>query len=247
MITAVLFDLDDTLFPQRSWLDGAWDAVSKAAEPFGVDPVGLRASLGAIAAEGSARGRIIDRALAAVGAENVPVPPLLTAFRVHRPAVLTPYPGTAAALARLRSIVPIGLVTDGEVDGQLAKLAALGLADAFDAIVLSDTFGREFRKPNPRPFLAGLERLGVGPAEAVFIGDHPGKDVVGSTSVGMRAIRVLSGEYAGLRPADQAWMVADHVVEAIDLVCRSERWPPASGSPDRPLPPPQPTAGGAVS
>lgn len=244
MIAAVLFDLDDTLFPQASWLAGAWDAVSMAAEPFGVDPPQLRAHLGAIAAEGSARGRIIDRALVAVGADHVPVPPLLAAFRAHRPSVLPPYPGVAAALARLRSVVPIGLVTDGDVDGQMAKLAALGLFDTFDAVVLSDTFGREFRKPNPRPFQAGLEQLGIDPAEAVFIGDHPEKDVVGSTSVGMRAIRVLTGEYSHLRPAEQCWMVAEHVVEAIDLLWRSERWP---ASPGRALARPAPTAGGATS
>jgi hypothetical protein len=40
--------------------------------------------------------------------------------------------------------------------------------------------------------------LGVGPHEALFVGDRPDKDVAGAAAAGMRSIRVLTGEYAGL-------------------------------------------------
>ena len=46
----------------------------------------------------------------------------------------------------LEGFVPIAVVTDGDPTSQLAKLAALGLADAFDAVVISDVFGRAYRK-----------------------------------------------------------------------------------------------------
>jgi putative hydrolase of the HAD superfamily len=198
VIRAVLFDLDDTLYDQQAWLAGAWQAVAMAAAAFGVAPAELAAVLREIAAEGSDRGRIIDRALERVGWAGVPVGPLVQAFRSHAPQRLPAYPGVPAALARLRARCPVGLVTDGDPGIQRAKLRALGLCDAFDVVVLSDEFGRQHRKPHPAPFQAALAALAVDPREALFVGDRPDKDVAGAAAADMACIRVLSGEYAGL-------------------------------------------------
>lgn len=43
------------------------------------------------------------------------------------------------------------------------------LGDAVDAVVGRDTV--ETRKPDPEPLLATVDRLGVSPAEALFVGD----------------------------------------------------------------------------
>jgi len=116
VIAAVLFDLDDTLFPQEAWLAGAWRAVAQtaAARDNGVDEEAFHRALIDVAAEGSDRGRIIDRALAAVGAGDVEVAPLVAAFKAHRPFQLDPYPEAALALLRLHRRARLGLVTDGE-------------------------------------------------------------------------------------------------------------------------------------
>jgi putative hydrolase of the HAD superfamily len=218
MIRAVLFDLDDTLYPQAAFLDAAWTAVAKAAAPYGVAPPLLHAALTAVASEGSDRGRIIDRALSVIDADWVPVDPLLAAFRACSPAQLSPYPGVPQALAWLRSHVLIGLVTDGEVRGQRAKLRALGLEDAFDAIVYSDDLGRALRKPHPAPFRHVLVGLGVPADAAVMIGDRPDKDVAGAAAAGLPAIRVRTGEYAD-RPDEPApWRSVTDVVAAIALL-----------------------------
>jgi len=201
LIRAVLFDLDDTLYDQRAWLAWAWETVAGAATAYGVPPGELAAALGEIAAEGSDRGRIIDRALERVGWAGVPVEPLVRAFRSHAPGRLSCFPGVPAALAQLRARCPIGLVTDGDPGIQRAKLAALGLGDAFDVVVLSDELGRHYRKSHPAPFQAALGALGVGPGEALFVGDRPDKDVAGAAAAGVACIRVLTGEYAGLPDA----------------------------------------------
>ena len=113
----------------------------------------------------------------------------------------------------------MGCVSDGDPDIQRAKLAALGLADAFDVIVLSDEIGRQFRKPHPVPFLMALHALGVVATDAVHIGDRPDKDVTGPHRLGMRAVRVLTGEYAaapdGAAPADLTFADASRAMEAI--------------------------------
>jgi putative hydrolase of the HAD superfamily len=213
---AVLFDLDDTLYEQTTWLSGAWDAVVAVAKPYGVEHRALRAALHDICAEGSDRDAIIDRALARVGRSDLAVAPLLAAYRAHAPERLTPYPGVVAALEALAPQMALGLVSDGDLTIQRNKLHALGLESRFDIVVFSDELGREYRKPNPAPLLAALVGLGVDASAAVYIGDRPDHDVAAANAAGMRAIRVRTGEYAD-RPDDpQAWATAPDVVSAID-------------------------------
>jgi putative hydrolase of the HAD superfamily len=207
-IDAVLFDLDDTLFDQCLWLQGAWRAVTAAAaDQHGVDAVRLLGALLAVAAEGSDGGRIIDRALARMGVTGIPVAPLIEAFSAHRPPTLPPFPGIGLALWRLRAMVPLALVTDGDPGIQRSKLDALGLGDVFAAVVFSDELapGRAARKPNATPFLHAASLLGVSPEAAVFVGDRPDKDVVGARAAGMRAVRVRTGEYKHAESTEAPW------------------------------------------
>lgn len=197
MIEAVFFDLDDTLFPQSAWLAGAWDAVV-AARPPGTPRTALIDALDEIAAEGTDRGRIIDRALERVGLLTC-VAPLVEAFRRHRPATLLPYAGVSEALRELGRLVPLALVTDGDPPTQEAKLDALGLTSMFQTVVVSDRFGRRQRKPCPTPFLAAAVTLGVMPETCVHVGDRPDKDVAGAVAAGLAgAVRVRTGEYAAV-------------------------------------------------
>jgi len=214
LVTTVCFDLDDTLYPQSEWLRGAWAAVARRAALDGVEPRSLEAALAEIAAQGSDRGGIIDRALARVGAADVDVAPLVEAFRAHRPSALAPYPGTRDALVEIASRVPLGLISDGDPVIQRNKLGALGLDDLFSVCVWSDEHGRRHRKPDPLPFRIALERLGCDATDAVYVGDRPEKDVAGAVGAGMRAIRVQAGEWASQPDDDRAWASVTTVVAA---------------------------------
>lgn len=234
MIRAVLFDLDDTLYPQASFLDAAWAAVAAVAAPYGIDPAALHAALTDVASEGSDRGGIIDRALARIDAGKVPVEQLLAAFRTCAPARLSPFPGVREALSALRHRALTGLVTDGEVNGQRAKLHALRLEEAFDVVVYSDDLGRARRKPHPAPFQHALAELGVPAAAAVMIGDRPDKDVAGAAAVGLRAIRVRTGEYAERPDKPAPWRSVSDAVAAIELLQPALAPWPAPGPTGRP-------------
>ena len=219
MIAAVLFDLDDTLYDQRQWLDGAWKAVAGRAAEWGVaDPVALEAALRAAAADGTDRGGIIDNALVAVQARGVPVAPLVAAFRAHEPTRLDPYPGVAAALLSLARRVPLGLISDGDPIVQRGKLTALDLGAYFTTVVFSDEYGRAHRKPDRLPFQVALGALGVDPGDAVYVGDRPAKDVAGPAAVGMPAIRVRTGEWRDEPDDARAWACVDTVLDAIDVL-----------------------------
>ena len=216
MISAALFDLDDTLYPQAPWLAGAWAAVAARGATLGVPEADLLAALHEVAAVGTDRGRIVDRALERCGCPNVAVAPLLDAFRGHEPPALDCYPDVADALRALSTLVPVGIVTDGDPVIQRAKVRALGLD--VDVVICSDDDGRAHRKPDPLPFYRALDALGVDASRAVFVGDRPDKDVAGAIAAGIRTVRVRTGEYES-RPDEPApWRSVATAADAIRML-----------------------------
>jgi putative hydrolase of the HAD superfamily len=216
VISAVLFDLDDTLYPQAAWLEGAWAAVAARGATLGISEADLLAALHAVATLGTDRGRIIDRALERCGFADVAVAPLVEAFRDHAPAVLDCYPGVVDELRALAVLVPVGIVTDGDPSIQRAKVRALSVD--VDVVVCSDENGCEHRKPDPLPFFNALDALGLDAGGVVFVGDRPDKDVAGAIAAGMRAVRVRTGEYAS-RPDEPApWRSVATAVDAMRLL-----------------------------
>jgi FMN phosphatase YigB (HAD superfamily) len=65
----------------------------------------------------------------------------------------------------------------------LGVLEREGIADLFEAILVSDEVG--WRKPKPVIFETALGRLGVGASEGLFVGDRIDIDVAGAQGVGM--------------------------------------------------------------
>jgi FMN phosphatase YigB (HAD superfamily) len=68
----------------------------------------------------------------------------------------------------------------------LRELKRFGLYPYLDAHFFSSEVG--LRKPHPRIFQLALEKLGVDPSEAVFVGDRLKEDVGGAQNVGMKGI-----------------------------------------------------------
>jgi len=61
-----------------------------------------------------------------------------------------------------------------------------GVIDLFATVVVSDEVG--WRKPKPAIFEEALRQLGVGSAQALFVGDRPDIDVVGAHAVAIDAV-----------------------------------------------------------
>jgi putative hydrolase of the HAD superfamily len=64
-----------------------------------------------------------------------------------------------------------------------AILARYAVHRYFDVTLISDDYGR--RKPHPSIFEEALFRLGVTPAEALYVGDSAAHDVVGAQGIGL--------------------------------------------------------------
>ncbi|NQX22779.1 HAD family hydrolase [Curtobacterium sp. VKM Ac-2852] len=110
------------------------------------------------------------------------------------------FPESLALLHELRDLGHcLGLLTNGTETQQLDKLARTGLADAFDVVCISERIG--FQKPDVRAFHALTAQLDVDPADCLFVGDDPERDVAGARAAGMRAVLVdhAQPEAPGLR------------------------------------------------
>lgn len=67
-------------------------------------------------------------------------------------------------------------------------LEGLGFGDFVDVVISSAVVG--LRKPDPRIFELACSTLGVAPTKSVHVGDHHYSDILGASSVGMRAVLI---------------------------------------------------------
>ena len=107
----------------------------------------------------------------------------------------------APVLSELRgSGVTLGIVSNFE-EWLERLLEQLGVADAFDVRVISGVEGIE--KPDPRIYRIALERAGVAPEQAAFVGDSPEFDVDPPAALGMFPVLIDRRErhpsFAGVR------------------------------------------------
>jgi putative hydrolase of the HAD superfamily len=77
-------------------------------------------------------------------------------------------------------------ISNGESDQQRRKLRRVGLADAFEVIVISSECA--CAKPDAAIFRHACERFGVSPANTLFIGDHYAIDAIGARNAGLTGV-----------------------------------------------------------
>lgn len=117
---------------------------------------------------------------------------------------------TAPALDRLRE-AGYRLAVISNSDGRAEEaLAAADLLSRFEFVIDSQLVGVE--KPDPRIFTVALERLGIAPSDALYVGDLYEIDVVGARRAGLDVILLDPlGKHAGrdVRTAPNVSAVAD--------------------------------------
>lgn len=191
---ALLFDLDDTLWPIGpviaaaehtvfAWLQRHAPRVAarhsieslRAArmELLAREPA-YRVDLGALRRAG------LLAAFAEAGEDAALVAGAMAQFVAARNAVL-PYADVLPGLAKLRGRYLLGTVSNGNAD-----LRAIGLDHHFAVSLAAHEHGSA--KPDPAMFLAACSRLGVAPAAAVYVGDDVLLDVRGAQQAGLRAV-----------------------------------------------------------
>lgn len=113
-----------------------------------------------------------------------------------------PRPEMVTALRALRARgLRTGALTNNWVADEPSDRGITALADLFDAVVESAVEG--LRKPDPRIYELACERLGVAPAESVFL-DDLGANLKPARAMGMATIKVED-------PADALAELSEHL------------------------------------
>ncbi|MCH5155397.1 MAG: HAD-IA family hydrolase [Clostridiales bacterium] len=178
MIKAVVFDLDDTLFPEYDYVKSGYKAVAKQIEKkYGIDD----AYDELLTLFGENNNNVFNRYLQSKGLSDIEqaVSELVEIYHTHTPEIqLSDEVKHTLALLREKGY-KLGVITDGRPQGQRAKIVSLGLEGMVDKIIITDELGgKECRKPNPKAFNLMAEYFGISLNEMMYVGDNPQKDFV---------------------------------------------------------------------
>ena len=186
-ITAVLFDLDNTLIDRHeafARLFGHWYDTLPTTDR----PPDREAFVSRMARYGIGYASRPDIYRDMLDAWTDSFPSLDAALEAHSsmmPDVVDIHPKTEAMLRRFRSKgVPVGVVTNGTTETQWGKLRNTEIADLVTACVVSEEFGAW--KPDPAIFEHALTLIGAAPESTLFVGDNAEHDILGAIGVGMR-------------------------------------------------------------
>ncbi len=183
----VVFDLDDTLYLEDSYVRSGFGAVGKFTDDLGYGD--LSATMVDLFHEGCRR-VIFDRLVEIVGLpdDGTLVSRMVRVYRSHTPTIgLLP-----DAVSCLDSVAELqtGLITDGPSESQHAKIEALDLAKRIDVRIVTADLGRERSKPHPHSFQL-IEKLTVTSGGAcIYVGDNPAKDFTAPISLGWSTVRI---------------------------------------------------------
>lgn len=202
-LKAVLFDLDDTLWPiapaiaQAENQLYAWMQENAPAVPrrFSIEQLRQR-RLELMAQQphyrlnfSALRHAALTEAFHACGEKIDAVDAAMEIFVTHRNTVAL-FDDVLPNLHGLRQKVMLGSVTNG-----VADLARIGLAEYFKTSIAAHSFG--CAKPEAAIFHAACAALAIDPAEAVYVGDDLLLDIAGAKNAGLRAVWInRSGQAA---------------------------------------------------
>jgi len=193
-IQAVIFDLDDTLYPERQYVRSGYAAVCEY----------LRDALGAEGpfeqflwgrfCRGQVTGAFDDlNSTFKLDLSREEIAGLVNAYRTHRPNI-QPYELMAGLLGLLHERYKLGLLSDGFLPAQKLKLEALKIERFFDAVVFTEQIGRDAWKPSPAGFERIAEMLAIAHPRCAYVSDNLSKDFVAPNKLGWLTVRYVQPE-----------------------------------------------------
>ncbi len=189
MIQALVFDLDDTLYQERDFVESGCRAVAHYVsvtyscnfqQVFStmMDVLGMHGRETVLPV---IRERFLDA--------SIPLAELVEVYRRHNPTIRL-FPGYLELLRKFARHHRLGIITDGLPEVQERKVRALGLESVMDRIIYTWEYGFEKEKPHPFCFSLMLQLLRAKPDFALFVGDNPHKDCKGAHAVGMKCAQI---------------------------------------------------------
>ncbi len=194
MKKAVIFDLDDTLISEDEYIRSGYAAVSRfLMDMYGWDERMTKRQLYDLYLEDPKY--VFNRLLDAhdIRYKENEIMELVEVYREHTPDVHF-YPDVRPALYSLKDRgIKLGLLSDGYAVTQRKKLTVLNVngKKMFDKIIITDELGRDYWKPDPRPFIMMKEAFMTDWSDMVYVGDNPEKDFFIGRDLPIMTVRIM--------------------------------------------------------
>jgi len=201
MTEAILFDLDETLYDEFSYVFSGLCHISKCmSERWSLDEhKAMNIMLHDIRENG--RGKTFNSALKSLGVKfnKSEIQWLIDEYRGHKPCINL-FQDALYVLDHLRSAtnrdihLKLGLVTDGFTQMQRNKVIGLGLEGIFDTVIYCAELNAP--KPTHKSFIEAVNRLNVSFDNVIMVGDRIDHDLIPAKQLGMLTYRVRRGIYS---------------------------------------------------
>ena len=192
MKKAVVFDLDDTLISEDEYIRSGYRAVAAfLRDMYGWDTEETAATLYNMYLESPKN--VFNRLLEKrdIRYKENEILELVTVYREHTPTVHF-FKDVMPTLFELKGRgIKLGLLSDGYAVTQRKKLTALNGKRFFDKILLTDELGRDYWKPDPRPFIMMKEAFLADWDEMIYVGDNPEKDFYIGRDFPIMTVRII--------------------------------------------------------
>ncbi|MFH0797995.1 MAG: HAD-IA family hydrolase [Candidatus Woesearchaeota archaeon] len=120
----------------------------------------------------------------------------IVGYRKMQSSHLEPYPGVMSTLIKLKEQgIKLGIASDAPRLRGWLRLVTMRLDPFFDAIVFFEDTKK--LKPDREPFMKALRQMGIGPKDAMMVGDHFERDIVGAKKLGMLSCHAKYGHIEG--------------------------------------------------
>ena len=142
-------------------------------------------------------GMTLETQLRRYARDEAEVEQMLGTWRTYQDGIhddmLRPFPGAAETVAELdRRGYRLAIVTSKHRRSAMRGMELCGIVSHFDVIITPEDVSQP--KPHPEPVLLALDKLGIAPGEALFVGDSP-HDVASGKAAGTMTAGVLWGPF----------------------------------------------------
>jgi putative hydrolase of the HAD superfamily len=195
VIRGIVFDLDDTLYCERDYVSSGFRHVAEFVGQSNQERRDIGRWLDDAFASG-VRGNTFDSLLEAFPAvaRRFSVRDLVTEYRSHSPSIELG-PRVKATLDVLRGTgLRLGILSDGPLASQSAKVDSLEVRRWFDPIVFTASLGPGQGKPATAGFQAIANAWGMERDALAYVADNPLKDFIGPRTLGWLTVRLRQPE-----------------------------------------------------
>lgn len=208
VIKCLIFDLDDTLYYEKTYVLEAFKNVCKyLSSKYKKDYDEVYKRCAEILDE-HGRGKIFNILCHEYGVEEN-IKDLVEIYRSTKPNLELYEESKEILNLAKENNIKLGIITDGCSKVQWNKIKALNLEEIVDKIIVTDDYGKGYGKPHEKSYKEIIDYFNLAPNECVYIGDNPNKDFIGAKMLGMKTIRIIHKN-------------GDHINDEVDMEYEAE-------------------------